>query len=56
MVAYGDVVNPDQVRVVDGDGVSTPDVLRVDVGNSDVPVDGRLRMTQLQNDHILTGL
>jgi hypothetical protein len=34
----GDVVNPDHVGVVDGDGVSTPDVLGVDVGDCDVPV------------------
>ena len=34
----GDVVNPDHVSVVEGDGVSTPDVLGVDVGDGDVPV------------------
>jgi hypothetical protein len=32
----GDVVNPDKVGTVDGDGITTPDVLRVDVGEADV--------------------
>ena len=34
---HGNVVNPDHVGIVDSDGVATPDVLRVDVGNGDVP-------------------
>ena len=33
----GDVVNPDQVGVVDGDGITAPDVLGVDVGDGNVP-------------------
>lgn len=33
----GDVVDPDHVGVVDGDGVTAPDVLGVDVGDGDVP-------------------
>lgn len=32
------MVNPDQVSVVESDGVTTPDVLGVDVGDSNVPV------------------
>ena len=32
----GDVVNPDHVGAVDGDGITTPDVLRVDLSNADV--------------------
>ena len=32
----GDVVNPDHVGAVDGDGITTPDVLRVDLGSTDV--------------------
>jgi hypothetical protein len=32
-----DVVDPDHVGVVDGDGVATPHVLGVDVGEGDVP-------------------
>lgn len=32
----GYVVDPDEVGVVDGDGVTSPDVLRVDVGDLDV--------------------
>lgn len=34
---YGNVVDPDQVTVVEGDGVSSPDVLGVDIGDGDVP-------------------
>lgn len=37
-LAYGDVVDPDKVTVVQGDTVTSPDVLRVDVGHSDVPI------------------
>lgn len=33
----GDVIDPDHVGVVDGDGVTAPDVLGVDVGDGDVP-------------------
>lgn len=33
----GNVVNPDHVAVVDGDGITTPDVLGVDVGDGDIP-------------------
>lgn len=36
--AYGNVVEPDLVSFVDGDGITTPDVLRVDVRDSDVPM------------------
>lgn len=36
--AYSNMVNPDHVGVVDGDGVTTPDVLGVDVGDGYVPV------------------
>jgi hypothetical protein len=32
------VVNPDQVSLIEGDGITTPDVLGVDVCDSDVPV------------------
>lgn len=39
---YGNVVEPDQVSLVDGDGITTPDVLRVDVCDSDVPMVSRL--------------
>lgn len=35
---YSDVVNPDHVAVVERDGISTPDVFGVYVGNSDVSV------------------
>jgi len=35
---YGDVVDPDKVTVVQGDTITSPDVLRVDVGDGDVPV------------------
>lgn len=31
------VVDPDHVAVIDGDGITTPDVLGVDVGDGDVP-------------------
>jgi hypothetical protein len=33
----GNVVDPDHVAVIDGDGITTPDVLGVDVGDGDVP-------------------
>lgn len=33
---YSNVVDPDHVGLVKGDGISTPDVLRVDVGDLDV--------------------
>lgn len=36
--AYSNVVNPDQVGFVEGDSITTPNVLRVDVGDGDVPV------------------
>jgi hypothetical protein len=35
---YGNVVNPDQVSLVEGDGITTPNVLGVDVCDSDVPL------------------
>lgn len=34
---YGNVVDPDHVGVVDGDGITTPNVLGVDIGDSNVP-------------------
>lgn len=34
----GDVVNPDHVGVVDGDSITSPDVLGVDVSEGDIPV------------------
>ena len=37
-LAHGNVVNPDKVTVVQGDTVTSPDVLGVDVGDSDVPI------------------
>lgn len=39
---YGNVVEPDQVSFVDSDGITTPDVLGVDVCDSDVPMVSRL--------------
>lgn len=33
---YSDVVDPDKVAVIDGDGVAAPDVLGVDIGDGDV--------------------
>jgi hypothetical protein len=42
--AYSNVVNPDEVNVVQGDGVSTPDVLGVDVGDCDVPGRGKCEL------------
>lgn len=35
---YSNVVNPDKVTVVQGDTVTTPDVLGVDVSDGDVPI------------------
>ena len=35
---YSNVVNPDLIAVVEGDGVAAPDVLRVEVGDGDVSV------------------
>lgn len=32
----GDVINPDHVGAVNGDGITTPDVLRVDLGETDI--------------------
>lgn len=37
------MVDPDEVSVIDGDGVSTPDVLGVDIRDSDVLNDDVLR-------------
>jgi len=39
---YGNVINPDQVSLIERDGITTPDVLGVDVGDSDVPVINQL--------------
>lgn len=39
---HGNVVEPDQVSLVDGDSITTPDVLRVNVCDSDVPMVSRL--------------
>lgn len=33
----GNVVDPDHIAVIDGDGITTPDVLGVNVGDGDVP-------------------
>jgi hypothetical protein len=38
MLKYRNVVNPDQIGVVEGDGITSPDVFGVDVGDGDVPV------------------
>lgn len=35
------MVNPDHVAVVDGDGIATPNVLGVDIGDSNVPILGQ---------------
>lgn len=35
---YGDVINPDQISLIDGDGITTPDILGVDISNGNVPV------------------
>lgn len=37
MRTYSNVVDPDHITVVEGDGVSSPDVLGVDISDSDVP-------------------
>lgn len=37
---YSDMVDPDQIAVVEGDGVATPHVLRVDIGDGNVSVVG----------------
>lgn len=34
----GNVVDPDHVAVVDGDGITAPDVLGVDIRDGDIPV------------------
>lgn len=34
---YSYMVDPDEVGLVDGDGVASPDVLGVDIGDGDVP-------------------
>lgn len=34
--SYLDVVDPDHVSVIQGDGITTPDVVRVEVGDVDV--------------------
>jgi hypothetical protein len=46
---YGNVVDPDEVNVVQGDTVSTPDVLGVNVGDCDVPK-GRKKVSFLVVD------
>lgn len=33
----GHMVDPDQIRVIDSNGITTPDILGVDVGNGNVP-------------------
>jgi len=38
---YGNVVDPDKVTVVQGDTVTSPDILGVDIGDSDIPVSVR---------------
>jgi hypothetical protein len=40
------VVDPDHVGVVDGDGIASPNVLGVDVGDGNVPAEVRLRALQ----------
>lgn len=35
-MTYLDVINPDEVSTVQGDGITTPDVLRVQICNMDV--------------------
>lgn len=44
VITHSNVVDPDHVAVVDGDGVSTPDVLGVDIGDGDVPVANQYRL------------
>lgn len=31
------MIDPDQIRVIDSDGITTPDILGVDVGDGNVP-------------------
>lgn len=37
----GNVINPDEISVVKGDSITTPNVLRVDISDSDVPGPGQ---------------
>jgi hypothetical protein len=58
---YSNVVEPDQVSLVDGDGVTAPDVLGVDVCDSDVPVINRLvrvttQLSRLKSRQVLNVL
>lgn len=64
---YSNVVNPDQITVVEGDSVTAPDVLRVEVGDGDVSVvylsssfylslrDSRSKKKKKENKKKLTG-
>lgn len=48
----GNVVDPDHVAIVDGDGITAPDVLGVDISDGDVPsaiaVSGKILSTHLE--------
>jgi hypothetical protein len=48
------VVDPDHVDVVQGDGVAAPDVLGVDVGDGNIP--GALRTGTMKQDWAYMGL
>jgi hypothetical protein len=50
------VVDPDHVAVVDGDGITTPNVLGVDIGDGDVPGEFIVRRyLQFLSSYIHTG-
>ena len=35
------MVDPDKIGLVDSDGVTTPDVLRIDIGDGNIPRTGQ---------------
>ena len=39
--SYSDVVDPDEISFVESDGITSPNVLGVDVGDGNVPVIGQ---------------
>lgn len=50
-----DVINPDQVGIVEGDGIATPDVLGVEIRNSNVLDDNVLGTANHANAFTLDG-
>lgn len=43
---YRDMIDPDHIGIIDRNSITSPNVLRVDVGDEDVSGDGQFRSAE----------